>query len=281
MVFAIGVYDDLRGCSAWPKLAVEAVAGTILFFSGVKIGDFGLHGRPGTLACYGLTLCLVIAVTNGFNLIDGMDGLAAGSAALSTMAIAVIGLMNHSGAAVLLAVALAGALVGFLRFNFSPASIFLGDGGSLFIGFTLSAAAMLAVQNMRTSQTVITPALVFAIPVLEVCVSVLRRRLRGRSIFCADRDHFHHRLLLRGFSHRQAVIALYGASAVSALLGLLLLYCAARARVPVLISFLACTAVLIRWLKYEELCQFPLSLLAARSRRPRWVDMHGSLSRTV
>ncbi|HEY0564892.1 MAG TPA: MraY family glycosyltransferase, partial [Terriglobales bacterium] len=267
MVFAIGVYDDLRGCSAWPKLMVEAAGATILFLSGVRIGAFpSLDSTIGTVLSYAITVLFVVAVTNGFNLIDGLDGLAAGSATFSAVAVAIVAGINHRGSLLLMVLGLAGVLLGFLRFNFSRATIFLGDSGSLFIGFVLSAAALSGAQKLPTSVGVVTTVMLFATPIVEVCLSVTRRSLGGRPIFSADRDHIHHRLLQLGFSQRQAVLALYATSGGSALLAVLLLYSDARSAALVVMAFLTGTAVLIRKLEYEELREIYSLLALARAR---------------
>jgi UDP-GlcNAc:undecaprenyl-phosphate GlcNAc-1-phosphate transferase len=166
----------------------------------------------------------VVAVTNAFNLIDGLDGLAAGSALFSTMVVFVVSLVDHSWLGSLMSVILAGAILGFLRFNFNPATIFLGDSGSLFIGFLLSALALAGAQKAPTFVAVAIPVVSFGLPILETLLSILRRLIGGRPIFTADREHIHHKLLQMGFSHRQVVIVLYAVSAVFAMLSLFLLW---------------------------------------------------------
>jgi len=166
----------------------------------------------------------VVAVTNAFNLIDGLDGLAAGSALFSTMVFFVVSLVVHSTLGSLMSVTLAGAILGFLRFNFNPATIFLGDSGSLFIGFMLSALALAGAQKAPTFVAVAIPVVSFGLPILETMLSIVRRLISGRPIFTADREHIHHKLLQMGFSHRQVVIVLYAVSAMFAMLSLFLLW---------------------------------------------------------
>jgi UDP-GlcNAc:undecaprenyl-phosphate GlcNAc-1-phosphate transferase len=142
LVFLLGIYDDIREVGPYFKFTVEIVAATVLFAGGLRILDlpvlFGAHHFPWFIGLP-LTILWVLAITNAFNLIDGLDGLAAGSALFSTLVVFVVALLSHSPMVSLLALALAGAILGFLRFNFNPATIFLGDCGSLFIGFMLSA----------------------------------------------------------------------------------------------------------------------------------------------
>jgi UDP-GlcNAc:undecaprenyl-phosphate GlcNAc-1-phosphate transferase len=160
---------------------------------------------------------------NAFNLIDGIDGLAAGSALFSTVAVFIVSLLNGRPVPLLLTAVLSGALLGFLRFNFNPATIFLGDSGSLFIGFML-AALSLGGQKAPTVIAVSIPVVAFGLPILETVISVLRRFLNGKPLMDADRGHFHHQLLKRGLSQRQVVLILYAASGAFALMSLLLLH---------------------------------------------------------
>ena len=227
LIFLLGIYDDIRSVGPYWKFLVQAIAGTMLFAGGLRILDlpvlFGAHqfswftGLP-------LTILWVMAITNAFNLIDGLDGLAAGSALFSTLVVFVVALLGNMSLVSLISLALAGAILGFLRYNFNPATIFLGDCGSLFIGFMLSALALFGAQKAPTIIAVAIPVVSFGLPILETSLSVLRRFISGRPVFTADREHIHHKLLQRGMSHRQVVILLYGVSAVFALLSLFLLW---------------------------------------------------------
>jgi len=199
----------------------------MLFAGGLRILDlpllFGAHHFPWFVGLP-LTILWVLAITNAFNLIDGLDGLAAGSALFSTMVVFAVALVTGSSLVSLMALALAGSILGFLRFNFSPATIFLGDCGSLFIGFMLSALALQGAQKAPTVIAVAIPVVSFGLPILETTLSVVRRFINGRPVFTADREHIHHKLLQRGLSHRQVVITLYAVSALFALLSLFLLW---------------------------------------------------------
>ena len=226
LIFCLGIYDDLRGAGPYLKFAVQAIAAAMLFAGGMRVLDLPLlfhHSLPWFVGLP-LTVLWVVAVTNAFNLIDGLDGLAAGSALFSTMVFFVCALVNHSWMASLMSVTLAGAILGFLRFNFNPATIFLGDSGSLFIGFMLSALALAGAQKAPTFVAVAIPVVSFGLPILETLISILRRLISGRPILTADREHIHHKLLQMGFSHRQVVIVLYAVSAIFAMLSLFLLW---------------------------------------------------------
>lgn len=227
LIFSLGIYDDRRDATPLLKFSVQAVAGAMLFAGGLRILAlpvlFGTH-RFSWLTGLALTILWVIAITNAFNLIDGLDGLAAGSALFSTLVVFVVALLGNMSLISLVALALAGAILGFLRYNFNPATIFLGDCGSLFIGFMLSALALSGSQKTPTIVAVAIPMVSFGLPILETSLSVLRRLISGRPVFSADREHIHHKLLQRGMSHRQVVIVLYGVSAIFALLSLFLLW---------------------------------------------------------
>jgi UDP-GlcNAc:undecaprenyl-phosphate GlcNAc-1-phosphate transferase len=227
LIFCLGIYDDLHGAGPYLKFSVQALAAAMLFAGGMRVLDLPLIFRSYSLPWFlglPLTVLWVVAVTNAFNLIDGLDGLAAGSALFSTLVFFVCALVNHSWLGSLMSVTLAGAILGFLRFNFNPATIFLGDSGSLFIGFMLSALALEGQQKAPTFVAIAIPVVSFGLPILETMLSILRRLISGRPIFTADREHIHHKLLQKGFSHRQVVTVLYAVSAVFAMLSLFLLW---------------------------------------------------------
>jgi UDP-GlcNAc:undecaprenyl-phosphate GlcNAc-1-phosphate transferase len=227
IVFLLGVYDDLYEVGPYLKFAVQSLAATMLFLGGLRIVNipvlFGTHQLPWFVGLP-FTILWVLAITNAFNLIDGLDGLAAGSALFSTLVAFVVALLNGYSLVTVMTIALAGAILGFLRFNFNPATIFLGDSGSLFIGFLLSALALEGAQKAPTIVAVAIPVVSFGLPILETALSILRRLISGRPVFTADREHIHHKLLQHGLTHRQVVILLYGVSAVFALLSLFLLW---------------------------------------------------------
>ena len=227
LIFLLGVYDDVHGVGPYFKFSVQGIAATMLFIGGLRIVNipvlFGDHKLPWIVG-WALTVLWVLAITNAFNLIDGLDGLAAGSALFSTLVVFVVALLSGSSLVTVMTIALAGAILGFLRFNFNPATIFLGDSGSLFIGFLLSALALKGAQKAPTIVAVAIPVVSFGLPILETALSIVRRLISGRPIFTADRDHIHHKLLQHGMTHRQVVIVLYGVSAVFAMLSLFLLW---------------------------------------------------------
>jgi UDP-GlcNAc:undecaprenyl-phosphate GlcNAc-1-phosphate transferase len=227
IVFLLGVYDDLYTVGPYVKFAVQGLAASMLFMGGLRILNipvlFGDHQLPWFVGLP-FTILWVLAITNAFNLIDGLDGLAAGSALFSTLVAFVVALLNGYSLVTVMTIALAGAILGFLRYNFNPATIFLGDSGSLFIGFLLSALALAGAQKAPTIVAVAIPVVSFGLPILETSLSILRRLIGGRPVFTADREHIHHKLLQHGLTHRQVVVVLYGVSAIFALLSLFLLW---------------------------------------------------------
>jgi len=227
VILALGIYDDLRGAGVYLKLGVQACAGVALYWSGYGVHHLDFLSDLGALrTAIGLPLTIfwVLLVTNAFNLIDGLDGLAAGSAFFSTMVMFVISLFRHNSIVSIMTIVLAGAILGFLRFNSNPASIFLGDSGSLFVGFMLSAVALAGSQKATTIVAVAIPVVAFGLPILDVVLAVARRFIGARPLFGGDHDHIHHKLLKRGLSHRSAVLVLYGATAGFGLLSLALLH---------------------------------------------------------
>jgi UDP-GlcNAc:undecaprenyl-phosphate/decaprenyl-phosphate GlcNAc-1-phosphate transferase len=226
IIFVLGLVDDFVGLGATIKFAVQACAGVLLFFNGFGISQLSIlspGSQFGWLIGLPLTILWVLWITNAFNLIDGLDGLAAGSALFSTLVTCVVAMLFHNDGILFLTLVLAGAIAGFLRYNFNPASIFLGDCGSLLIGFLLSAIALAGSQKAPTVIAVAIPVVSLGLPILDVAVAVIRRFLSGRRLFDADREHIHHKLLGRGISHKRAVLMLYGVSACFGLLSLLLL----------------------------------------------------------
>lgn len=231
-VFLIGLIDDLRGLPARFKFVVELLGAVILCLVGVRIGVIGIGGHAvhlGWLGCP-ITLVWIVGVTNAVNMSDGLDGLAGGVAAIACSVIAVFAIHSstiNTGISqandvmmALFALALLGGLTGFLFFNFNPAKVFMGDSGSLFIGFTIAAASVMCVSKSAALVGLALPALALGIPIFDTLFSMLRRFLERRSLFAPDRSHFHHRLVAMGLRHRHAVLVIYGMTAVAAGFGL-------------------------------------------------------------
>jgi len=226
LVFLVGVYDDLYGVNAKVKIAAQAIAGILLYVAGYRIEAISFP-MTGTLTFHYLSLPItvlwVVGISNAFNLIDGLDGLSAGASIFATLTVAMIALINGRPIIAFMSFALAGSIVGFLKYNFNPATIFMGDSGALFIGSMLAALSIHGAQKGSTVVAIAIPVVSFGLPILETFLSMTRRFLGGKPVFTADREHIHHVLLRRGLSMRQAVIVLYAVSAVFSMFGLLFL----------------------------------------------------------
>ena len=236
MLLMVGIADDVRGLGATTKLMFQIGAASVLYASGWKVETIGIPGWgawPTGIVAYPLTLLWVLAVTNAVNLIDGLDGLACGIALIATIAIAA--LIAPGGSPLLLAVAaLGGALIGFLWYNLHPAQIFMGDAGSLFVGFVLSGMTLRAGQIAAPEAFPLVPVLLIAVPLLDTSNAIFRRvggAARGASsaqdlvravrarVFAPDGYHIHHRLLRAGLSAWQAAAVLWFAAAGFAIAG--------------------------------------------------------------
>ncbi|MGP0070399.1 MAG: MraY family glycosyltransferase [Bryobacteraceae bacterium] len=221
VVFLTGVLDDRLRLSAWKKLMGMTCAAVLAYAAGIRVDIHILHSLPAWPGLgFALTVVWLIGCTNAFNLIDGMDGLAAGVGLVATVTMSIAALTQGNLPLALATIPLAGCLLGFLRYNFNGASVYLGDSGSLLIGFLLGCFGALWSEKSVTLVALTVPLLAVSIPLLEVVLSILRRYLRNRPIFEADRGHIHHKLLERGLSPRGAVLTIYAFGGVVALLSL-------------------------------------------------------------
>ena len=219
VMFAAGLWDDLRGLAPRQKLLAQLLAASVVCLFGFRIGAVSLGGEPHHLsAALGvpLTILWIVGITNAFNLIDGLDGLATGIAIVALGTTLSIAVLLGRGDVAFLAAALLGALFGFLRYNFNPARIFLGDSGSLFVGFMLAVLSVSGATKSSTAVLAIVPLFALALPLLDTLLAVARRWLRGISFSTADGRHIHHRLLARGLTPRRAALVLYVAAAALA-----------------------------------------------------------------
>lgn len=212
-VFAIGVYDDIRGATVLQKLFAQIVAAIAIYFLGFKIQLIAApFFGPISLGILELpvTILWVVGITNALNFIDGIDGLACGVGFFSVSTMFILSLFLHNPITAFFAAALAGGLFGFALYNFAPASIFMGDSGSLFVGFIIAAISLHGSQKSSTVVVLLLPIVVLGVPIADTLLAIIRRLANGRSPFTADKEHIHHRLLRMGLSSRQVVLALYG-----------------------------------------------------------------------
>ncbi len=227
-IFLIGLADDLRGLPARVKFSAELFAAIALCFVGIRIETIGLTSDLsiplGYAGCV-LTVLWIVGVTNAVNLSDGLDGLAAGISTIACGVIAVLAIYGGNTIMAILALALVGSLTGFLVFNFNPAKIFMGDCGSLFLGYTIAASSVMCMTKSSAVVGLALPALALGIPIFDTLFSMLRRFLERRSLFAPDRSHFHHRLLDMGLRQRHAVLAIYLLTTLFTGLGLFMMIC--------------------------------------------------------
>ena len=217
-IFFTGLLDDRFSLTPLQKLVGQVVASTLAVAAGLVIGDISNPFVPGFVSlgwlAYPITVIYLVAYTNIINLIDGLDGLAAGISAIASITMFALALMAGRLDAAALSVAVAGASLGFLRYNFNPASIFMGDSGALTLGFALGVSSLLSVTRVAGLTTIIVPLVIAAVPIIDT-FSAIVRRLRGHTgISHADRGHIHHRLLAEGFDQRQAVLLMYAWTAL-------------------------------------------------------------------
>ncbi|HEY9141166.1 MAG TPA: MraY family glycosyltransferase [Bryobacteraceae bacterium] len=252
LVFLTGLLDDFFSLKPVFKIAGLVAAASLVFFSGLHVG--GLGGQPVAVWLdYLLTVFWLLLTSNALNLIDGLDGLCAGMGLVATLTLFGAAMLRHNLPLAHATFPLVGALLGFLCYNISPATVFLGDSGALLIGFLLGCYGMIWTQKASTLLSMLVPLLALSIPLLDVSLSVLRRFLRNQPIFSADRRHIHHRLLDRGFSTRQAVWVLYLFGTLAAALALLASSpLGGKSQVVVIVLFCVAAGIGIRQLRYWE-----------------------------
>jgi len=217
MICLVGIWDDLYGISAKKKLLVQIVAASFAAYMGIQV-DFLTHPFNNVISLYYLsypvTVLWIIGITNAVNLIDGLDGLAAGVSAIAAVTLGVVSMLEGFGSVAVLAFILAASIFGFLKYNFHPAKIFMGDTGSLFLGYNLSAIAILGLTKSATVISVFLPVIILGIPIIDTMLAIFRRYNNGKPIFSPDKEHLHHRLLALGLTHRKTVLTIYGVSIV-------------------------------------------------------------------
>ena len=224
----VGIVDDMKDIPAKVKLCGQILAACIVVAFGVRV-DFMTNiffGGMFQLSIFSgpFTVLWIVSIINAVNLIDGLDGLAAGISTIAAITMAIVGYASGQYLMASMALILIGATLGFLKYNFHPAKIFMGDTGSMFLGYNLAIFAVMGFAKSFTLLSLVPPLLVLAIPILDTLFAIIRRKMNHKPIFKPDKNHLHHCLLKYGFSHRDTVLIIYAVSAVLALCGLIMTY---------------------------------------------------------
>jgi UDP-GlcNAc:undecaprenyl-phosphate GlcNAc-1-phosphate transferase len=270
IIALLGLFDDLRGANAWKKFFVQFLVALLLFKLGFRFDVLANpFGEPITLGWTNLpfTLLWIVGVINAMNLIDGLDGLAGGVALVAVITTFLVSLQRGHPLMMLFSSALAGSIVGFLFYNFNPASIFMGDTGSMFLGFVLATTTMQTNQKASTAVAVLIPCIALGLPIMDTLLAIGRRAIRGRPLFQADKEHIHHKLMDLGLSHRQAVLVLYGFCILLGAAALVLTYASSGQTALLLVVLGLVAFIFLRSLGYVRFDQMPAS--AADRKRNR------------
>jgi UDP-GlcNAc:undecaprenyl-phosphate/decaprenyl-phosphate GlcNAc-1-phosphate transferase len=252
VIFCVGLADDILDLSPWIKLIPQIFASGLAWTCGFRLEAIGGHSFSPAISLL-LTVLWLLACSNAVNLIDGVDGLAAGASLFATITMLIAGLLHGNMYLVFVTIPLAGALLGFLRYNFSPASIFMGDCGSLSIGLLLGCYGLLWSEKSTTLLGMTAPLLALFVPLLDASISILRRFLRKQPIFQGDRHHIHHKLLSRGLTPRHVVLVLYAFCGLAAAASLLMSELHPRYQGAIIFAACVVVGVGLRYLGYNEL----------------------------
>lgn len=212
LIVLLGIYDDLKNLSPWIKLAGQIIIALLLYYYGFRIeriSTLSLESISLGYASVFITVIWIVGIINAINLLDGLDGLACGITAIVAIFLFIASLLDGNFIVCFLTAILAGACLGFLPYNFYPASIFMGDTGSMLLGLLLSLVAIKSYQKSTTIITVLIPIIALSVPLIDTSLSVLRRFIGRKPLFKADRNHIHHRLLMEERSQKKAVLNLY------------------------------------------------------------------------
>mgnify|MGYP006291802883 CR=1 FL=1 len=247
-VFLVGFVDDSIGVAARTKLLAQLLAAGVVCAMGIRIDKIQFVEWPMHLgwASWPVTLIWIVGITNAVNLIDGLDGLASGICAITCAVIAVFALYGGQVVMAVLMLTLLGSLLGFLVFNFNPARIFLGDCGSMFLGFYLAVSSVICMAKSSTFVGLALPALALGLPIFDTLFSIVRRALERRSMFAPDRNHLHHRLMNMGLRHGHAVVVMYVVTLLGAGLGMLMMVARGSSSLAVLVAALVPFMVIFR-----------------------------------
>jgi len=222
--FGVGLFDDFKGLGPYIKFFIQIIAASVSFMGGVRIEFFhlgNLYIQAGILS-YFITVFWFVFFINAINLIDGLDGLAAGITFFASIVLVTLSVIQNNFVTAILFTALSGSILGFLRYNFNPASIFMGDGGSYFLGFTIAGLSIIGTVKSQLGAALLIPLVAMGVPIFDTLISPLRRFMLGQSLFKPDKGHVHHRLIDKGLSAKRSVLIIYGITIGLCLLSILL-----------------------------------------------------------
>ena len=245
----MGIYDDIKDMPAFIKLVGQIIVAVIAYSVGFRIEEF--FGFEATtfwfkFISFIITTGWIVGVINAINLIDGLDGLACGVCAIISFFLFIVSLSSGNFVLLIFAAALVGSCLGFLPYNFHPASIFMGDTGSMFLGFMLSLIALESYHKSTTFIAILVPIIAMAVPLIDTLLSVLRRLIKKKPLFKADKNHIHHRLLIKDKSHVRVVLTLYS---VTFFFGLIALGLKDIKGIYMVIALVMVSLVAFRWVK--------------------------------
>jgi UDP-GlcNAc:undecaprenyl-phosphate/decaprenyl-phosphate GlcNAc-1-phosphate transferase len=256
LIFAVGIVDDVRGLSPGAKLAGQLLAASLPIALGLRVEFVGNPIDGGLfqlgLLSYPVTALWIIGFANVINLIDGLDGLAAGISAIAAISFLVLAVQMNQLVAAVMSAALIGACASFLRYNFNPASIIMGDSGALMLGFLLACMSLQGVMKSVAAITLVVPLLVIGVPVFDTASAIVRRWRHRRPIQEADNGHIHHRLLHRGFNQRQTVLIIYAWSVTLAVGGYSMRFVPPSVRLAVFVVLAVLSGLMANWLGLFE-----------------------------
>ncbi len=254
IVFGIGVADDFLQLGPKIKCVFQIVAASIAFYGGLRIEAFTILGYTLSFGFVGylVTVFWFLLFINAINLADGLDGLSAGIVFFASMVMVVLLILREQYFTAMLAAALGGTTLGFLRYNFNPASIFMGDSGSYFLGYTLAGLSIIGTFKSQIGAVMLIPVVALGVPLFDTMLAPIRRFIIGRKMFQPDKEHIHHRLLSMGLSTRKVVWVLYIATMALCLMSIILVNIRDEQAGLVLIILGACAFIVVRKLGYFE-----------------------------
>ncbi|MBN1552514.1 undecaprenyl/decaprenyl-phosphate alpha-N-acetylglucosaminyl 1-phosphate transferase [bacterium] len=253
LILFIGIWDDIKSVKPWAKVIMQVIAGVSVYWSGFRFEElntpfgvlnFGFMALP-------FTILWIVIISNAINLIDGMDGLAVGVCLVASTTILILSIISQNLFLAITMATLAGSALGFLVYNFYPASIFLGDSGSLLLGFLLATLTTLGSRRHAAVGLAI-PLIVFALPIADTALAIIRRWSRRMPISTADKDHIHHRLLAMGMSQAQAVSVLYGFAIILGIIAIIISICNTQLQLLIGIFLVIALFFVLRILKWAD-----------------------------